>query len=208
MEQNATICLWLIVGTIIVGFGVFVLAGTIAANDQVSYYREAKAIQFNLAQNQNELQGLLGKLKEGKLDQPKLDEELGKLGVRIGQVADSVKLLEASIPDSLKDSEEANRRLLISSITTRIAAASLLAFLVVVLVNLYRYNVRLAAFYRSRSDSLLLAGHLGTANLEKIAKLLSPDALDIDKMPESPTKQVIALLKEVAAVAKPGTEKK
>ena len=40
------------------------------------------------------------------------------------------------------------------------------------------------------------------AVIEKMAKLLYPEKLDIDKMPESPTKQVVDLLKQVAAVAR------
>jgi hypothetical protein len=202
LEWNAGLSLCLIVGSIVIGFGVFVLAGTIAANEQVSFYREVKAIEFNLTQNQTALDRVFTQVKETKDGNANFAEELAKIGARMEQLAGSLRLLESSLPDTLKDSEDANRRLLISSITTRVAAASLLAFLVVVLVNLYRYNVRLAAFYRARSDALRLAdGHSPTV-LEKIAKLLSPDKLDIDKMPESPTKQVIDLLKQVAVVAR------
>jgi len=41
----------------------------------------------------------------------------------------------------------------------------------------------------------------------EVGKLLYPEKLDIDKMPESPTKHVIDLLKQVAVVARGGTGK-
>lgn len=129
--------------------------------------------------------------------------EITKISTRIDDLDSSLKSFVQSAADSAKLSEDTNKHLLISSLTTRISAASLLAFIVVVLVNLYRYNVRLAAFYISRLDTLRLVGRTYDAKaIEQIAKLLSPDKLDIDKMPESPTKQVIDLLKEVAVVVK------
>lgn len=203
LERGALASLCLLVCSIIIGFAVFVLAGTIASLEQVSYYREAKAIELSLFDNKNALDELINK---GKATTPNdaagIKADIVKISARIDDIGSSLKLFINSASNSASASEDANRRLLISSITTRISAASLLAFIVVVLINLYRYNVRLAAFYISRADTLKLIGQYDAKAIEQISKFLSPDKLDIDKMPDLPTKQVIDLLKQVTVVAK------
>ncbi len=66
----------------------------------------------------------------------------------------------------------------------RVCILGLVIFLVQIMMQLYRYNSRLIAFYGSRRDAILLAK--GNApDMEKYAKQLSPDTLDFGKEPNS-----------------------
>lgn len=222
LRQSALVSLVYIAATMLVGFAGFAYAGALAAWETVDYYREAMSIQLALFNNQMAFDNLANKLQQQSNTVPTTDkavpvattspeianEVLKKVSSDLANIQKQASQLPASLPESQKDREATNQRLLISSITTRITVSFLLVFLVQVLVNLYRYNVRLSAFYEARSDALLLAGDLGNATLERIAKLLSPDALDFGKMPDPPSKQMLQLLKELGGVSSSTRKKK
>jgi hypothetical protein len=85
----------------------------------------------------------------------------------------------------------------ISSLSTRIGSVLILIFLVQILVNLYRYNIRLAAYYDARADALQLVGSKDEKTLNEYVKVLSPETFDFGKQPRSPADNVMDLLKEV-----------
>ena len=63
----------------------------------------------------------------------------------------------------------------------RLITITFLLFLVAMFVRLYQYNLRLAAFWESRSDALILANRMSktdAAALEGLTAALSPDAYD------------------------------
>jgi hypothetical protein len=64
---------------------------------------------------------------------------------------------------------------LISTAITRTGAVLLLVFGAQVLINFYRYNLRLAAFYDSRADALEL---LGDGELSDLGPLVSAFSVD------------------------------
>ena len=71
----------------------------------------------------------------------------------------------------------------------RIVASTILFFLVQLLVRLYQYSLRLAAFWESRSDALLLNQSFTERKAETFDDLvnaLSPDAYDFKAMPKAP----------------------
>ena len=75
----------------------------------------------------------------------------------------------------------------------RFLILGLLFFVVKVLINLYRYFLRLAAYYRGRADGLALVtavdGNVGTKLPDKLPELftaLSPDSLDLGPNPKTP----------------------
>jgi hypothetical protein len=177
----------------LVGFGAFVFAGTITAFDTVDFYTETQSIKHEL----NLARVVLEKIptnSNGAIDMPKVQDALTK----VQSAADAASRMEQSSQPDGKELEEIRRRHLISTVTTRISAASLLAFLVALLANLYRHNVRLAAFYRSRVDALKLTKQSGVAAFERLAKSLLPDGLDPGKGPETPTKQAVEFAKAIA----------
>jgi hypothetical protein len=86
----------------------------------------------------------------------------------------------------------------ISSVVTRVISAVLLLILVQLLISLYRYNTRLAAFYDSRADVLLLVGvpSEGDAHiLEKLVQLFSADSLGFDRVRVGLTSQILETIK-------------
>ena len=71
----------------------------------------------------------------------------------------------------------------------RIVASTILFFLVQLLVRLYQYSLRLAAFWESRSDALLLNQSFAEKKAETFDDLvnaLSPDAYDFKAAPKAP----------------------
>ena len=85
---------------------------------------------------------------------------------------------------------------LVSSMSTRIGSVLLLVFLVQILVSLYRYTMRLAAFYDSRADILKLMDFELPASTEKIISIFRSDSLDFGKQIVPPTTEVLNVIKE------------
>jgi hypothetical protein len=86
----------------------------------------------------------------------------------------------------------------ISSVVTKVISAVLLLILVQLLISLYRYNTRLAAFYDSRADVLLLVGapSEGDAHILKtLIRLFSPDSLGFERVRVGPMSQILETIK-------------
>ena len=91
--------------------------------------------------------------------------------------------------------------LLISTAITRIGAVLLLIFGAQVLINFYRYNLRLAAFYDSRADALEL---LADGNIKRLALLVSAfsaDQIELGGAPKTPTQEVVDAAGAIASVS-------
>ena len=58
----------------------------------------------------------------------------------------------------------------------------IILFLVQVFISLYRYNMRLAAYYEARADALILTKVLGTPVVDLVERL-TPESVDFGKMP-------------------------
>ena len=96
---------------------------------------------------------------------------------------------------------------LIQTNVTRFGPMLIILFFVNILVNLYRYSIRLAAYYDARGDSLeLLDIKIHADAFQKLAASVSPDALDISKPPKLPTEYAVDIAK--AAVGKIGASHK
>ena len=91
---------------------------------------------------------------------------------------------------------------LISTSVTRITAVLLLIFGAQVLINFYRYNLRLAAFYESRADAIELLGAKSLDNLAPIVASLSPEVIDLGKVPKTPTQEITELAKSLSEIRK------
>ena len=72
-----------------------------------------------------------------------------------------------------------------------------IAFFLQLLVSLYRYNMRLAAFYDARGDALFFATLKGDA-LDAVTETFSPDSVDYGRSPKLATKQVVDLAKSLS----------
>ena len=73
----------------------------------------------------------------------------------------------------------------------------LLAFLLQLLVSLYRYNTRLAAYYDARADALFFAATQG-GDLDALIDMLSPDSLDYGRSPKLAAGQIVEVAKSLS----------
>ena len=79
---------------------------------------------------------------------------------------------------------------------TRIGLVVLILFLVGVFTALYRYNLRLAAFYDSRADALMMLGSQDHDHtLGELADIFGPDSIEFVKA-RAPADQFMDLAKE------------
>jgi cbb3-type cytochrome oxidase subunit 3 len=90
----------------------------------------------------------------------------------------------------------------------RIGVMAFLLFFVTILVSLYRYSMRMAAFYDSRADSLMLLLAWGDSapgkiqDLDGAVKAISPDTYDFGKPPKNPVDQSIELAAKILDATK------
>ena len=80
--------------------------------------------------------------------------------------------------------------LLIATGVTRFGVLIIAVYLVQILINLYRYNTRTAAYYRAHADALLLSNKNPKA-MEALHKALVPD-VDYGRLPRTVTQDVAA----------------
>ena len=97
----------------------------------------------------------------------------------------------------------------VSSLTARLAVIALLVYLVNILVNLYRYNMRLAAFYQARGDAMETAlasgcdiGTMMTETLSEFAHAYTPEEVNFGARPAPPTETIAKTFQELAKVLK------
>jgi hypothetical protein len=88
---------------------------------------------------------------------------------------------------------------LIATNVTRFGTLAIITFLISLSMSLYRYNIRLYAFYMARADALRMKGELGRVSLIALASSLTP-GVDFGKTPQTPTEQIIELVRVAASV--------
>ncbi len=92
---------------------------------------------------------------------------------------------------------------LISVNLVRFGGMAVILFLVSILVPVYRYNSRLAAFYLARADALIICGENGLDKLAALAALLTP-TYEYEQGPPTPVDALSTLFKEGVSLAKKG----
>ena len=96
--------------------------------------------------------------------------------------------------------------LLVASAVTRFGVLFVVIFLVQILLGVYRYSMRLATFYHSRADGLLLAPASST-DLGAWGDQLLPAAVDFGKMPVAPSEYWVTMWRDFVNGMR-GTDKK
>jgi len=82
---------------------------------------------------------------------------------------------------------------------TRFGTMIIVSFLVGILSPLYRYNIRIAAFYDARADALdFLRTSVRSNGFVRLAGSLTPN-MDFGKQPQTPIEQVIELARLISA---------
>ncbi|WP_198009349.1 hypothetical protein [Nitrosomonas sp. Is79A3] len=84
---------------------------------------------------------------------------------------------------------------------TRVGVIGFVIYFISILSNLYRYSMRLAAFYDSRADVLELK-QPGETEFTTLIDNFSPDHLNFGRQVQNPASQAIDLAKELLKVNK------
>lgn len=87
------------------------------------------------------------------------------------------------ISPPLQNSADPNK--LATSLTIRIGASVLLIFLVHILFRVFKYTIRVAAFYHGKADAIEFNIINPKADLEKFMDLFTPDKYDISDLQQS-----------------------
>jgi hypothetical protein len=87
---------------------------------------------------------------------------------------------------------------LTSTISSRLGTVVFTLFLVQILVSLYRYTTRLAAFCSSRADALVLLQNRAIEELAILTPLLAADAVEHGNLPASPIQAMLETLTKIA----------
>lgn len=113
-------------------------------------------------------------------------------------LSERTNYLQNAIQSDFGAADQANNlNLLIASGITRFGILFIMLFIVQILVNLYRYTMRMSAYYLSQADALLLAEDNGDGLL-KVVPVLSPQEVDFGKAPQTPVQNLEKIL-ELAA---------
>jgi hypothetical protein len=147
-----------------------------------------KSLTFD-SKKQDELRERIRKLSEDVNFRNEVGSRLRSL--RVAAAADDAKgPSEASPVDA-----NVTARLIQTSVT-RFGLLAVIGFFVALLVSLYRYNIRLAAYYVSRADFFRIFGDvtLNTAETAAIMSALTP-GIEFGKMPSTPSAQILELLR-------------
>jgi hypothetical protein len=86
-----------------------------------------------------------------------------------------------------------------NALLIRAAAVLLIIFLVQTFISIFRYTMRLAAYYQARADALKLAAgtDLAISDFQKMTAVLSPETYDFGRSPRTPVQQAVELAKEL-----------
>lgn len=87
-------------------------------------------------------------------------------------------------------SGDRQREILVAAAITRFGILAVAVYLVQILMRLYRYNVRLAAYYRSLADALMLWGSSPVAGFSKFASSMCP-TVDYGGVPDPLVKSIL-----------------
>jgi hypothetical protein len=97
-----------------------------------------------------------------------------------------------------------NIHLLYTAIT-RFGTVLFIIYTVSVLLNVFRYIMRLAAYHEARADAIILAMETGTLHAENFAEFVSSlnaEKIEFGKEPTTPLENAVELIKAVGEAAK------
>lgn len=196
LRRNAGITIGIIGILLVSGIAIFLAAGELARREDE--LASTKALLENtsrtLLHNQTMLSSDLieSEAKAGKITEAGI-KDLKESTVHLEVVASLIKQMDERPPVMYPQ----QTYFLVSTVTTRVGIIVLLLFLVQILVPLYRYNIRLAAFYDSRADAITLVENRPSEQLETLVSLLSAEAIDFGKSPVPPTQQALELVRDM-----------
>jgi len=188
LRRNALFSLVLIVVALAAGLWSFVYAGTISNLDRMrSEYMFQR--QLDLYQHEHELRSKEQSKQPSSSTQLDVEKRLERMEDEQAQLKATIASQASSVGDQSRTQQ------MVTTTTTRVGSVIILLFLVQVLVTLYRYNIRAAAFYDGRADALIMARREDT-ELGTLVEIFTPTTLDFGKMPSTPLHAVLETAKE------------
>ncbi len=214
----ARVVLLLIVATLALGIQIFSFADISAARSQsyLSIQRSARLLSEQITNNLTRDMSKVvveslkadGVIVRGEMSDQEFTKSVEDISAAVNkQIENSVKeniikniqnaATELEKQRALAEQTEAQTQsLLVSALSTRIGITFLLLFLVQILVSLYRYNIRLSAFYDARADALAVAKDVKKMKFSDIVDLTAPEKLDFVRQ-KAPTDQAIDIAREI-----------
>jgi hypothetical protein len=191
LRRNALFSLFLIIAALGTGLYLFIYAGSISARD-LDYAAELRA-----RRQEYEMEQLLSRLADTKTG-------AGDTGLTRDLLSNYLKLdSRISAVEQKPSADSSKTQLFASTITTRLGSVLILLFLVQILVTLYRYNMRLAAFYDGRADALILITSGDDFEFSKYSDFITPTNLDFGKLPATPFSHAMEAAKEIVKTKMP-----
>lgn len=183
LRVSGALSFGLIVMVLLIGFMIFISTDNLILDADTD---EVDQIKKSLKDRQNELDALKAK----------------------ATTPDEKKDVEARLADLSKDKDKWDIRYVVhdpvaytvASVSTRLGSALLLFFLVKILVILYRYNMRLAAFYDGTANAIQLAQH-APDKLKDTAEVIVPINVAYDEVPKAPHEDAMKVLESLKPAA-------
>ena len=122
---------------------------------------------------------------------------IAQLDLIVGNIEPELERAKKALDAATGNGDPLSTRNL-SPVLVRFGAVFILMFLTQTLINLYRYNIRIAAFYDSRADILELSSVVPEV-LHNIGDTLSPDSYDFGKPARTPAQHAVDLAKELVS---------
>lgn len=195
---------------LIIAIYLFLYAGELSYRDSIQII-DLKNKQLNelniqrkvLSEELLQAKGDLTKEKTGALDSgiPGAGAIYKALSDRVQVLNSQLKELDKKISETTKELSNNNTLNLstsqiLTTTITRLIVLGTLIFLVRILINLYKYNMRVAGHYDAISDGIdLLSNSYPETNFIDLFELISPNKIDFGKTPASIEQHTIDLIK-------------
>ena len=135
------------------------------------------------------------------------NDTINSLIERLNSAKSNVEELYSQSMKNLRDREKGIEArtaddvaaLLVAEAVTRFGVLAIAIYLVQILINLYQYNTRLAAYYLAQKDALVLYDH-SSSDIAKLHKQLWPD-LQYGKQPRQIPQKVVDRMGRIAEKA-------
>jgi len=216
LRTAAIFSLVAIFGALVGGFTLFINAEeaslTVAGKLEQHLLERWEALQNQIVGAEKKSEELSEAAPDKSKPKPDVDNRLQEIEKqRIAHVSEQAEL-EKRVKElqglEAKDQEvgPSQTRFIVSVLSKRLGSVLLLIFLVQILVTLYRYSSRLAAFYDSRADALQLSKDGAFNSAEVSIGVLGPERVDFGKEPRSPIENSIELAREILRLQKKDKE--
>lgn len=195
--------LLMIISALMIGMYIFVSAEDLARSDHnyESASRQVHSTYGDLSDLASSYERYIKNMSDQKNDSDNFQELLELVDNNLVDMKDSIQQHKDQRDDlmnsfkAIKATKESSF-VFISAIINKVGSIVILLFFVQIIVNLYRYNAKLATFYESRADALGLVENLNGIKYEKLLTMVYPNSFGFDKNPNPPMKEIRKIISQ------------